>query len=134
MEILRYDTGATMSRVTEVNGLLFFSGHVAAQGETMEEQANALFARFDELFARMAANPSLLGIAAIENTIAGSLLPNHELLQQSRARIIAQKEEFNAVWDKWITPGCAPARVCVQAGLGDTPYRMEISVIAAKVE
>ena len=36
MEILRYDTGATMSRVTEVNGLLFFSGHVAAQGETME--------------------------------------------------------------------------------------------------
>ncbi len=46
---------------------------------------------------------------------------------------IAQKEEFNAVWDKWITPGCAPARVCVQAGLGDTPYRMEISVIAAKV-
>ena len=97
MEILRYDTGATMSRVTEVNGLLFFSGHVAAQGETMEEQANALFARI--------------------------YMPD-----------IAQKEEFNAVWDKWITPGCAPARVCVQAGLGDTPYRMEISVIAAKVE
>ena len=32
---------------------------------------------FDELFARMAADPALLGIAAIENTIAGSLLPNH---------------------------------------------------------
>ena len=47
---------------------------------------------FDELFARMAANPSLLGIAAIENTIAGSLLPNHELLQQSRARIIGEQK------------------------------------------
>lgn len=47
---------------------------------------------FDELFARMAANPSLLGIAAIENTIAGSLLPNHELLQQSHARIIGEQK------------------------------------------
>ena len=32
---------------------------------------------FDQQFARMAADPTLLGIAAIENTIAGSLLPNH---------------------------------------------------------
>ena len=47
---------------------------------------------FDELFARMAADPSLLGIAAIENTIAGSLLPNHELLQQSHARIIGEQK------------------------------------------
>ena len=38
MEILRYDTGATMSRVTEVNGLLFFSGHVAARGENRSLQ------------------------------------------------------------------------------------------------
>ena len=35
---------------------------------------------------------ALLGIAAIENTIAGSLLPNHELLQQSRARIIGEQK------------------------------------------
>lgn len=47
---------------------------------------------FDQQFARMAADPTLLGIAAIENTIAGSLLPNHELLQQSRARIIGEQK------------------------------------------
>lgn len=47
---------------------------------------------FDELFGRMADDPALLGIAAIENTIAGSLLPNHELLQQSRARIIGEQK------------------------------------------
>ena len=40
----------------------------------------------------MAADPALLGIAAIENTIAGSLLPNHELLQQSHARIIGEQK------------------------------------------
>ena len=47
---------------------------------------------FGELFARMAGDPALLGIAAIENTIAGSLLPNHELLRQSRARIVGEQK------------------------------------------
>lgn len=47
---------------------------------------------FDLLFDRMTADPALLGIAAIENTIAGSLLPNHELLQRSRARIVGEQK------------------------------------------
>ena len=41
-------------------------------------------------FARMAADPTLLGIAAIENTIAGSLLPNHELLRRSSLAVIGE--------------------------------------------
>lgn len=47
---------------------------------------------FAELFDRLAADPQLLGVAAIENTIAGSLLPNHELLLQSHARIIGEEK------------------------------------------
>ena len=47
---------------------------------------------FNELFDRIAEDRSLLGIAAIENTIAGSLLPNYELLQQSHARIVGEKK------------------------------------------
>ncbi len=46
--------------------------------------------RFEELFARMDSDPGLLGVAAIENTIAGSLLPNHELLRRSRAAIVGE--------------------------------------------
>ena len=45
---------------------------------------------FDELFARMAADAELLGVAAIENTIAGSLLPNHELLRRSTLTVIGE--------------------------------------------
>lgn len=48
--------------------------------------------RFEELFARLAADRSLMGIAAIENTIAGSLLPNHELLRQSNLRIVGEEK------------------------------------------
>ena len=47
---------------------------------------------FDRLFACMSEDPKLLGIAAIENTIAGSLLPNHELLQRSQARIVGEQK------------------------------------------
>ena len=45
---------------------------------------------FDQQFARMAADPTLLGIAAIENTIADSLLPNHELLRRSSLAVIGE--------------------------------------------
>ena len=45
---------------------------------------------FEELFARLDADPALTALAAIENTIAGSLLPNHELLRRSRARIAGE--------------------------------------------
>ena len=45
---------------------------------------------FTELFQRMGCDASLLGIIAIENTIAGSILPNHELLRQSNMQIIGE--------------------------------------------
>ena len=45
---------------------------------------------FTELFQRMGCDASLLGIVAIENTIAGSILPNHELLRQSNMQIVGE--------------------------------------------
>ncbi len=47
---------------------------------------------FEELFARLDADNALMGIAAIENTIAGSLLQNHELLRRSHLRIIGEEK------------------------------------------
>lgn len=47
---------------------------------------------FELLFERLAADPSLLGVAAIENTIAGSLLPNHELLRRSHLKVIGEEK------------------------------------------
>lgn len=45
---------------------------------------------FQELFDTLATDASLLGVAAIENTIAGALLANHELLRQSPVRIVGE--------------------------------------------
>ena len=45
---------------------------------------------FEEMFATLEDDASLLGVMAIENTIAGSLLPNHELLRKSNMQIIGE--------------------------------------------
>ena len=45
---------------------------------------------FPEMFETLGGDASLLGIVAIENTIAGSLLYNHELLRQSNMVVIGE--------------------------------------------
>lgn len=45
---------------------------------------------FHSLFDSLAADASMIGIVAIENTIAGSLLANHELLRQSNLSIVGE--------------------------------------------
>lgn len=47
---------------------------------------------FPELFDTMQTDASLFGAVAIENTIAGSLLQNHELLRQSNLKIIGEQK------------------------------------------
>ncbi|MDE6237725.1 MAG: prephenate dehydratase [Muribaculaceae bacterium] len=47
---------------------------------------------FHDLFELLERDASLLGIVAIENTIAGSLLQNHELLRQSNLRIVGEEK------------------------------------------
>ena len=45
---------------------------------------------FHDLFDSLAADASMVGICAIENTIAGSILANHELLRQSNLTIVGE--------------------------------------------
>jgi prephenate dehydratase len=45
---------------------------------------------FKDLFKALADDPTLLGIIAIENTIAGSLLQNHNLLKESGCMVVGE--------------------------------------------
>jgi len=45
---------------------------------------------FEEMFARLKGSPGMLGLMAIENTIAGSLLHNYELLRDSGMTIVGE--------------------------------------------
>ena len=49
---------------------------------------------FQEMFQVLQSDPTLIGTLAIENTIAGSLLQNHELLRQSDLTIIGEYKKY----------------------------------------
>ncbi|MCI6624861.1 MAG: prephenate dehydratase [Bacteroidales bacterium] len=49
---------------------------------------------FNEMFNMLKSDVSMLGILAIENTIAGSLLQNHELLRQSNMTIVGEYKKY----------------------------------------
>ena len=47
-------------------------------------------ATFEEVFAEMKKDPTVIGLMAIENTIAGSLLHNYELLRDSHTTVVGE--------------------------------------------
>lgn len=51
------------------------------------------FNTFPDMFEALDTDASLVGIVAIENTIAGSLLQNHELLRQHNLKIIGEHKK-----------------------------------------
>ena len=51
------------------------------------------FVTFHDMFEALDSDASLVGIVAIENTIAGSILQNHELLRQRNLRIIGEHKK-----------------------------------------
>lgn len=64
---------------------------IAAQSYFSEEKIEIVPCdTFKELFNAMDKDEDLLGVIAIENTIAGSLLQNHNLLRESGCRIIGE--------------------------------------------
>ena len=47
-------------------------------------------ATFEQVFDNMRRDPTVIGMTAIENTIAGSLLHNYELLRSSGATVVGE--------------------------------------------
>ena len=112
-EIKHYDVGARSSRITEYNGMLFFTGHVAAGKQpTIEEQTEALLKRLEGLLEEHGSDK------------------NHIISASIYLQNMDDINGMNSVWDKWIDEGHAPARLCVQARIAEG-YLLEISLIAA---
>ena len=64
---------------------------VAARNYFADEEVQSVECdTIDDLFERVEADKSLCGIVAIENTIAGSLLQNHELLRESNLAVVGE--------------------------------------------
>jgi enamine deaminase RidA (YjgF/YER057c/UK114 family) len=93
----------------------YFSGYVpeTTVGLSVSEQTKDILAQIDQSLAEIGSDKSRLLQATI--WLAD----------------IASFDEMNAVWDSWVIPGQAPARMCVESKLADPDYALEIRVIAA---
>lgn len=84
-----------MSMIVAIQGVAGCFHDAAARQYFAGQQIKTLPCEtFREMFSRLQADASLLGIVAIENTIAGSLLQNHELLRQSNMTIIGEQKIY----------------------------------------
>ena len=71
----------------EVGSFHDITAHRYFEGEQMQV---VCCSTFEEVFENMQQDPTMIGIMAIENTIAGSLLHNYELLRESGSTIVGE--------------------------------------------
>ena len=79
-----------MKRIA-IQGTLGSYHDIAAHKYAGEENIELICCKsFEEIFAEIKNDADVIGMLAIENTIAGSLLQNNELLRQSNTQIIGE--------------------------------------------
>ncbi|WP_295727596.1 prephenate dehydratase [uncultured Muribaculum sp.] len=84
-------TGGKSHRRVTIQGVAGCYHDAAARGYFAGEEIETIPCdSFPAMFDMLGADASLLGTMAIENTIAGSLLQNHELLRASNMQIVGE--------------------------------------------
>lgn len=116
MTIQRIEPGPRMSAAVVHGDTVYVAGQVAktAAGKSVGEQTKDILAIIDALLDQAGTDKSKL------------LSANIWLAD------MATFAEMNAVWDRWVAPGNAPARATVEAKLAAPQYTVEIMVVAAK--
>jgi enamine deaminase RidA (YjgF/YER057c/UK114 family) len=106
-----------MSQVVIHDKTVYLAGQVAnhAEGKNVADQTREILSIIDSLLAEAKTNKSKLLSATIWLTDMSTF------------------EDMNGVWERWITPGAAPARATVLSpALAGSAYKIEIGVIAAR--
>ena len=103
----------------------------AQWSDAVVHQHTAYFVEVPEAGADLASQTQAV-FAQAERTLAlcGSD-KRHLLLATIYLKHMADRSAFNALWQDWLPPGCAPARVCVSAELASPDYLLEIVFTAA---
>jgi enamine deaminase RidA (YjgF/YER057c/UK114 family) len=114
-DIRRIGVAARYSDLVILDNTAYFSGYVpeTSLGGSVTEQTRDVLGQIEQSLAEIGSDKSKLLHATI-------WLADME-----------SYDEMNAVWDGWVVPGQAPARVCVESRLADPDYKLEIQVTAA---
>lgn len=114
-DIKRIAANPRMSGAVVHGGVVSLSGQVAIdhRGGPVADQVREVLTRIDDLLQEAGSDHSRLLTATI-------LLSDFAIMP-----------EFNAAWDAWIVPGCAPTRTSMQVVLASPAYALEVVVTAA---
>ena len=114
-DIRRVGVAARYSDAVIHDGTVYFSGYVpeTSLNGSVTEQTRDILDQIDQSLAEIGTDRSRLLHATIWLSD------------------ISSYDDMNTVWDAWIVPGQAPARVCVESKLADPRYALEIRVVAA---
>jgi len=113
--IVRMGTTERMSKVVVHNKTIYLCGQVADNGDAaIGPQTENMLAKVEKLLGQAGSGK--------ENILSATLY----------LRDMKDFAGMNAIWDKWIPEGHAPARACVEARLARPDLLVEVSVIAAQ--
>jgi enamine deaminase RidA (YjgF/YER057c/UK114 family) len=112
-KIERIEAGPRFSNVVIHNNVVYLSG-VVSPGSTVRQQTRNVLNGIDEVLKQAGTDKTKLLSATIWLTD------------------MSKFDEMNSVWDKWVSPGNTPVRVCVEAKLAVPGFHVEIQVIAAR--
>ena len=114
MTIQRFNTGKRLSEAVVHGNTVYLAGEVPDSGDKdIGGQTEEVLAKIEKMLKQVGSDKSKLLSAQI-------FLPS-----------MADFAGMNAVWEKWIAPGQAPARATVEAKLANPAYKVEIMCIAA---
>jgi enamine deaminase RidA (YjgF/YER057c/UK114 family) len=115
MPIVRHESSAIYSKVTEANGLVFTAGVIPTDlTRDVAGQTADVLAEIDRLLALCGTDKS--------KVVQATVWLND----------IRHRDGMNTAWSAWLGGKDAPARACVEAKLIDPRMLVEISVVAAK--
>ena len=114
MEIQRFEQDSRMSDIVVYGDLVYLAGQVCTERDGMRAQAEDTLAIIDRLLVLAGTDKSRILSAMIYLSDMRNL------------------PAFNAVWDAWVAPGCAPARACVGAQMARPECLVELCVTAAR--
>ena len=113
-EIKRNGVGPRMSQSVVANGIAWLAGQVGDPSHDVAQQTQDCLDKIDTLLSELGVDKTRIVNAQIWV-----------------ADMAADFATMNAVWDKWVPEGHAPARATGEAKLATPKHLVEIIVVAA---
>lgn len=113
MNVERIEANQRLSQATVFNKMVFLTGQVGSETDTVEDQTRSVLASIDRLLAQAGTDKSNVLQATIW------LMDRNDF------------SAMNTVWDEWVDKARPPARSTAQVDLLVPGQKVEITVVAA---